>query len=162
MSTMTNDLFDVSELAHHGPENLFIASFTAIGAFSYLMFIDWVLGLVLLTVVPILFLFTWFFRKRFRSSMRRSTKAIASINARLESSISGIRVTKAFTNEATEKQRFEAANQEFVSSRSAVFSSMGKYFGRQSIVTDFFNVLIMVLGGYFLLSQCRNFNFGEL
>lgn len=161
MSTMTNDLFDVSELAHHGPENLFIASFTAIGAFSYLMFIDWVLGLVLLTVVPILFLFTWFFRKRFRSSMRRSKKAIASINARLESSISGIRVTKAFTNEATEKQRFEAANQEFVSSRSAVFSSMGKYFAVSQFVTDFFNVLIMVLGGYFLYRSVGNFNFGD-
>ena len=161
MSTMTNDLFDISELAHHGPENLFIASFTALGAFSYLMFIDWVLGLILLAVVPILFLFTWFFRKRFRSAMRRGKKAIASINARLESSISGIRVTKAFTNEATEKQKFEAANQELVSARSEVFSSMGKYFTVSQFVTDFFNVLIMVLGGYFLYRSIGSFNFGD-
>lgn len=161
MSTMTNDLFDISELAHHGPENLFIASFTALGAFSYLMFIDWVLGLILLAVVPILFLFTWFFRKRFRSAMRRGKKAIASINARLESSISGIRVTKAFTNEATEKQKFEAANQELVSARSEAFSSMGKYFAVSQFVTDFFNVLIMVLGGYFLYRSIGSFNFGD-
>ncbi len=161
MSTMTNDLFDVSELAHHGPENLFIASFTAIGAFTYLMLIDWILGLVLLAVVPILFFLTWFFRKKFRSSMRRSKIAIANINARLESSISGIRVTKAFTNEKTEKQRFEVANREFVNARTEAFSSMGKYFAVSQFVTDFFNVLILVLGGFFLYRSVGNFNYGD-
>ena len=85
MSTMTNDLFDVSELAHHGPENIFIASFTAIGAITYLMLIDWILGLILIAVIPILFFLTWFFRRKFRNAMRRSKKAIAGINARLES-----------------------------------------------------------------------------
>ena len=82
MSTMTNDLFDISELAHHGPENLFIASFTAIGAITYLMIIDWILGLILLGVIPILVFVTWFFRRKFRDSMRRSKKAIANLNAR--------------------------------------------------------------------------------
>ena len=161
MSTMTNDLFDISELAHHGPENIFIASFTAIGAFTYLMLIDWILGLILLGVVPILFLLTWFFRKRFRNAMRRSKKAIASINARLESSISGIRVTKAFTNEATERDRFEAANQEFVDARREVFSHMGKYFAFSQFMTDFFNVVILVVGGLFLYYGVGNFDFPD-
>ena len=150
MSTMTNDLFDISELAHHGPENLFIATFTAIGAITYLMTVDWILGLILLGAVPILFFLTWFFRRRFRTSMRRSKKAIALINARLESSISGIRVTKAFTNEEIEKQRFEEANQEYIEARKQVFSSMGKYFAVSQFVTDFFNVLILVVAGLFL------------
>ena len=158
MSTMTNDLFDISELAHHGPENLFIASFTAIGAFTYLMLIDWLLGLILLAVVPILFLLTWFFRKRFRNAMRRSKKAIASINARLESSISGIRVTKAFTNEETERKRFEEANEEYVEARREVFSHMGKYFAFSQFVTDFFNVVILVVGGVFLYYGIGGFN----
>ena len=161
MSTMTNDLFDISELAHHGPESLFIASFTAIGAITYLMFIDWILGLILLGVIPILFLLTWVFRRKFRDSMRRSKKAIASINARLESSISGIRVTKAFTNEEIEKERFEDANKDYISARRDVFSSMGKYFAVSQFVTDFFNVLILVVGGIFLYKGIGGFNYGD-
>ena len=161
MSTMTNDLFEISELAHHGPENLFIATFTAIGAFTYLMFIDWLLGLILLAAIPILFFLTWFFRRRFRSAMRRSKKAIASINARLESSISGVRVTKAFTNEEIEKERFEAANQEYIAARREVFSHMGKYFAVSQFVTDFFNVLILVVGGIFLYQGIGGFNYGD-
>ena len=161
MSTMTNDLFDVSELAHHGPENIFIASFTAIGAFTYLMIIDWLLGLILLAVVPILFFLTWFFRKRFRAAMRRSKKAIASINARLENSISGVRVTKAFTNEATERDKFEEANVDYTEARTQVYSAMGKYFAVSQFVTDFFNVLILVLGGIFLYRGIGGFNYGD-
>lgn len=158
MSTMTNDLFDISELAHHGPENLFIASFTAIGAITYLMFIDWILGLVLLGVIPIIFLLTWVFRRKFRTDMRNSKKAIANINARLESSISGIRVTKAFTNEEIERERFEETNKDYIKARTNVFSSMGKYFAISQFVTDFFNVLVLVLGGFFLLRKINGFN----
>ena len=158
MSTMTNDLFDISELAHHGPENLFIASFTAIGAITYLMFIDWILGLVLLGVIPIIFLLTWVFRRKFRTDMRNSKKAIANINARLESSISGIRVTKAFTNEEIERDRFEETNKDYIKARTNVFSSMGKYFAISQFVTDFFNVLVLVLGGLFLLRGINGFN----
>ena len=161
MSTMTNDLFEISELAHHGPENLFIASFTAIGAFTYLMLIDWLLGLILLAAIPILFLLTWFFRRKFRSAMRRSKKAIASINARLESSISGVRVTKAFTNEGTERRRFEEANDEYIDARREVFAYMGRYFAVSQFVTDFFNVLILVVGGIFLYKGIGGFNYGD-
>ena len=161
MSTMTNDLFEISELAHHGPENLFIASFTAIGAFTYLMIIDWLLGLILLAAIPILFFLTWFFRRKFRSAMRRSKKAIASINARLESSISGVRVTKAFTNEGTERKRFEEANDEYIDARREVFAYMGRYFAVSQFVTDFFNVLILVVGGIFLYKGIGGFNYGD-
>ena len=161
MSTMTNDLFDVSELAHHGPENIFIASFTAIGAITYLMLIDWILGLILIAVIPILFFLTWFFRRKFRNAMRRSKKAIAGINARLESSISGIRVTKAFTNEETEQKRFEEANQEYIKARRDVFASMGKYFAVSQFITDFFNVLVLVVGGLFLYKGIGGFDFAD-
>lgn len=161
MSTMTNDLFDISELAHHGPENLFIASFTAIGAITYLMIIDWILGLVLLGVIPILFFLTWVFRRKFRTDMRNSKKAIANINARLESSISGVRVTKAFTNEEIERERFEETNKDYIQARTNVFSSMGKYFAISQFVTDFFNVLVLVLGGLFLYKGIGGFNYGD-
>ena len=158
MSTMTNDLFDISELAHHGPENLLVATFTAVGAITYLMIIDWILGLILLGLVPLLFFVTWFFRRKFRAAMRRSKKAIAGINARLESSISGIRVTKAFTNEETERARFEEANQEYIEARREVFGSMGKYFAVSQFITDFFNVLVLVAGGIFLYKGIGDFD----
>ena len=158
MSTMTNDLFDISELAHHGPENLLVATFTAVGAITYLMIIDWILGLILLGLVPLLFFVTWLFRRKFRAAMRRSKKAIAGINARLESSISGIRVTKAFTNEETERARFEEANQEYIEARREVFGSMGKYFAVSQFITDFFNVLVLVAGGIFLYKGIGDFD----
>ena len=161
MSTMTNDLFDISELAHHGPENLFIATFTALGAITYLLIIDWILALILIAVIPLLVFLTWFFRKRFRNAMRRSKKAIAIINARLESSISGIRVTKAFTNEETERVRFEEANQEYINARREVFSSMGKYFAFSQFITDFFNVLVLVVGGIFLYKGIGGFDLAD-
>ena len=158
MSTMTNDLFDISELAHHGPENLLVATFTAVGAITYLMIIDWILGLILLGLVPLLFFVTWLFRRKFRAAMRKSKKAIAGINARLESSISGIRVTKAFTNEETERARFEEANQEYIEARREVFGSMGKYFAVSQFITDFFNVLVLVAGGIFLYKGIGDFD----
>ena len=161
MSTMTNDLFDISELAHHGPENLFIATFTAIGAITYLMIIDWILGLILIAIIPLLVFVTWFFRRKFRASMRQSKKAIAEINARLESSISGIRVTKAFTNEETERARFEKANQGYIDVRRDVFASMGKYFAVSQFITDFFNVLVLVVGGIFLYQGIGNFDIAD-
>ena len=98
MSRMTNDLFDISELAHHGPENIFIAGFTLLASFIYLSIINWILALIIFACVPLLFLVTSHFRHQMRVAMMESKVAIAEVNSSLESSISGIRVTKAFTN----------------------------------------------------------------
>ncbi|MBQ2750576.1 MAG: ABC transporter ATP-binding protein, partial [Clostridia bacterium] len=107
MSRMTNDLFEVSELAHHGPENLFICSVMVVGSFTYLCTIDWVLTLVIFACVPILVSVSLILRKKMRDAFMESRKSIAEINSALESSISGIRVTKAFTNFDTESKKFE-------------------------------------------------------
>ena len=80
LTRITNDLQDVSELAHHGPENVLVASFTIIGSITYLICINWILGLVLLCIVPILFTVTWHFRKQFKKSMRETRRATAKIN----------------------------------------------------------------------------------
>ena len=103
MSRMTNDLFDISEIAHHGPENIFIAGFTLLASFIYLMLINWILALIIFACVPLLILVTAHFRHQMRVAMRESKIAMAKINASLESSISGIRVTKAFTNTKKEQ-----------------------------------------------------------
>lgn len=157
LSTMTNDLFEVSELAHHGPENILIAGFTLLGSIVYLFTINWILGLVLLGVVPILLFVTWVYRKKFRDHMRASRRATAQINVSLNSSISGIRVTKAFTNQGIEKEKFEQSNQEFVKVRTNVFSSMGQYFSISQFVTDFFNVLVLLVGGLLLYFEFDQF-----
>lgn len=157
MSRMTNDLFDISELAHHGPENLFIAGFTLIGAFIYLIFINWVLALICFAMVPILFSITLYFRKRMRDAFVASRIAIAKVNASLESSISGIRVTKAYNNADIEKEKFNETNQEFVNARKSAFSAMATFFSSSQFVTDVFNVIILIAGGLFLFNGDLSF-----
>lgn len=158
LSTMTNDLFDVSELAHHGPENILVASFTIIGSLVYLMFINWILGIILIGVIPLLFIITWHYRKQFRNSMRETRRLTAKINSRMESSVTGIRVTKAFTNEQLEKQKFDNCNNEYVQVRGQVFGYMGRYFSISQFITDFFNVIVLVCGGLFIYYGVDSFD----
>lgn len=150
MSRLTNDLFDISELAHHGPENLFIASITIITSFTYLMFINWILGLIAFFMLPILLGIAIFFRKRMLKAFRASKVAIAEINGSIESSISGIRVTKAYTNANKELEKFDISNQKFIDARSSCFKSMAKFFSSSQFITDVFNVLVILGGGLFL------------
>lgn len=150
MSRMTNDLFEVSELAHHGPENIFIASFTLLGALGYLMSINWILGLICFGMVPLLFVVSSIYRKKMKQAFTESRKAVAQINASLESSISGIRVTKAYTNEETEEEKFEQSNGEFFKARKIAYSAMSKYFASSQFITDVFNVVLLVGGAFFI------------
>lgn len=161
LSNMTNDLFEISELAHHGPENILIAGFTIIGGIAYLLWINWILGLILLAVVPLLFLVTFYFRMQFRDSMRKTRVATAKINVRLENSISGIKVTKAFTNDKLEHEKFEKCNQEYTDIRTQVFGSMGRYFSISQFITDFFNVVIILVGGLLLYFGVNQFAVAE-
>ncbi|MCQ2742931.1 MAG: ABC transporter ATP-binding protein/permease [Bacilli bacterium] len=158
ISTMTTDLFEISELAHHGPENVLVAGFTMLGAFGYLMYINWMLGLILLGLIPFLFGITWFFRKRFRTSMRETRRLTAKISSRMESSITGIRVTKAFTNEGVDKARFEKCNEEYAEVRTHVFADMGRFFSVSQFMTDFFNIVIMLVGGLFIYYNIDKFD----
>ena len=150
MSRMTNDLFDISELAHHGPENIFIAGFTLLASFIYLSIINWILALIIFACVPLLFLVTSHFRHQMRVAMMESKVAIAEVNSSLESSISGIRVTKAFTNIKKEQEKFEVTNQKFVKARSSAFDAMGKFFASSQFITDVFNIIVLIAGGLFL------------
>ena len=150
MSRMTNDLFDISEIAHHGPENIFIAGFTLLASFIYLTLINWILALIIFACVPLLILVTAHFRHQMRVAMRESKIAMAKINSSLESSISGIRVTKAFTNTKKEQEKFEKSNESFVKARSSAFNAMGKFFASSQFITDIFNIIVLLAGGIFL------------
>lgn len=150
MSRMTNDLMDISELAHHGPENLLISSVSIIISFVYLCTINWKLTLVIFACVPFLIAVAMLLRKKMRDAFKASRVAVGQINAALESSISGIRVTKAFTNQQKEEEKFEEGNAAFIKSRSEAYQAMGQFHAGTSFITDVFNVVILVGGGLLL------------
>ena len=150
MSRMTNDLMDISELAHHGPENLIISTISIVASFIYLCTINWWMTLIVFACVPFLVVITMILRKRMRSAFMRSRQAVAEINASLESSVSGIRVTKAFNNAKKESQKFEEGNSRFVSARSDAYKAMGQFHAATSFVTDIFNVVVLIAGGFFM------------
>lgn len=150
MSRMTNDLQQVSELAHHGPENIFICGIMIIGSFTYLCTINIFLTLIIFTCVPFLILVSLILRKRMTQAFMDSRKSVAVINASLESSISGIRVTKAFTNNAKEQEKFELGNEMYVEARGRSYKAMGQFHSSTSFITDVFNVLILIAGGIFI------------
>lgn len=150
MSRMTNDLFDISELAHHGPENLIISAITILLSFFYLTTINIYLTLIIFICIPFLLITAAMLRKKMRSAFKKSRAALAVINAALESSISGIRVTKAFTNANKEQEKFDAGNAEFVNARKEAYSAMGKFHASTAFITDVFNVIVLIAGGLFL------------
>lgn len=150
MSRMTNDLMDISELAHHGPENIIISSISIITSFVYLGTINWGLTLIIFICVPVLLFVSMFLRVRMREAFAESRKSIAQINASLQSSISGIRVTKAFTNAEKESIKFEKGNAEFTEARRAAYKAMGQFHSTTSFITDVFNVIVLIAGGLFL------------
>ncbi|MBQ4098082.1 MAG: ABC transporter ATP-binding protein [Clostridia bacterium] len=150
MSRMTNDLNDISELAHHGPENVLISGISIIAAFIYLMTINVYLTLIIFVCVPFLLIISFSVRQKMRDAFMESRKSVAQINASLESSISGIRVTKAFTNSASEKEKFEKGNNWFVEARRKAFKAMGVFHSTSTLVTEVFNVVVLIAGGLFL------------
>ncbi|MBR5961484.1 MAG: ABC transporter ATP-binding protein [Clostridia bacterium] len=150
MSRMTNDLFEVSELAHHGPENIIISVLSIVISFVYLSTIDIWLTLIIFACVPFLIVISWSLRKKMRQAFRDTRSAVAEINASMESSISGIRVTKAFTNAEKEKEKFEIGNGKFQKARQGAYSAMGRFHSGNTFVTDVFNVVVLIAGGLFL------------
>lgn len=152
MTRLTSDLFEVTELAHHGPENLLISSVMIILSFVYLITIDWILTLIIFACVPILMFVTAHYRKAMKKAFDERRKSNATINAAVESSVTGIRVTKAYTNSQTEVEKFKKGDKEFVDSSKDAYSAMAKFHSSTMFVTEIFNVFILIAGGLFLYS----------
>ena len=152
MTRLTSDLFEVVELAHHGPENVLISSIMIVLSFGYLITIDWILTLIIFTCVPILIVVTIKLRKAMKSAFNDRRKSTAIINAAVESSVTGIRVTKAYTNYETEIKKFEKGDKEFVDSSYRAYNAMAKFHSSTTFITEVFNVFILIAGGLFLYS----------
>ena len=152
MTRMTSDLFDVVELAHHGPENIIITTASVVISFAYLMSINIPLSLILLVCVPMLIIISATLRKKMRTAFKKRRESNAVINAALESSISGIRVTKAFTNADKEIEKFSGGNVQFVENSRAAYKAMGQFHSQTTFITDIFNVILLIAGGFFLFN----------
>jgi len=159
MTRMTNDLFEVVELAHHGPENLLTSSIMIILSFIYLCTINIWLTLIIFACVPLLVIVSAYYRKKMREAFAERRESNAVINASLESSITGIRVTKAYTNFDKELEKFEVGNDMFVKASLKSYRAMGRFFSSTNFITDVFNVIILIAGGLFLYDG--RINFGE-
>ncbi|MBQ8449098.1 MAG: ABC transporter ATP-binding protein, partial [Clostridia bacterium] len=150
MTRITSDLFEVCELAHHGPENLLISSAMIILSFSYLFTIDSILTLIIFTCMPIMIAVSVHYRKSMEKAFDDRRKSNATINASVESSVTGIRVTKAYTNSAREIEKFRKGDEEFVDASRSAYKAMAKFHSSTSFITDIFNVFILIAGGLFL------------
>ncbi len=152
MSRMTGDLFDVSELAHHGPEDLFISFVQFVGAFIILMTISPLLTLISFSVIPPLVFFVTKLRRKLGTASRLSRREIAELNAGLENSISGIRVTRAFNAAATEEAGFGRNNRAYLASRAKFCHAMGVFHGWMGFGTDLLSLLVLGLGGSLIIT----------
>lgn len=150
MSNLTNDIFEISELAHHGPENVIMCTLMIILSFIYLATINLNLTLIIFASVPFLFFISMKLRKKMREASRKSKIAMSGINAGISSSISGIRVTKAFNNSELEMKKFDGYNKDFIEARKLHFKSFATFNSSTSFITDFFNVICLISGGIFL------------
>ncbi len=159
MTRMTNDLFEVSELAHHGPENLLTSSVMIVLSFTYLCTLNVPRTLIIFACVPVLAVVSVHYRKLMRKAFTERRQSNAVINAALESSITGVRVTKAYTNADEELRKFEIGNRKFIDASALSYKAMGKFHSSTNFVTDVFNVIILIAGGMFL--YLGKINFGE-
>ncbi len=157
MTRMTSDLNDVSELAHHGPENIIISTVSVVISFAYLISINVWLALIIFLCVPLLVIVSIKTREKMRNAFMESRQAVGVINASVESSVSGIRITKAFTNAEKEKEKFEEGNYQFQEARRKAYKAMGEFHSMTTFVTDIFNVAILIAGGLFMYNNQINF-----
>lgn len=150
MSKLVSDLFDISEFAHHGPENLFISLIKIIGSFVLLSFIHIPLTLILLCVTMIMLVFSYHQNKRMQETFTDNRRKIAGVNARLQDSLAGIRVVKSFANEDLEREKFYQSNVRFLKSKENNYKIMGIFYGGNKFFEGLLYIVILVAGGYFV------------
>lgn len=150
MSKLVSDLFDISEFAHHGPENVFISLLKIIGSFVLLMMINVPLTLILIVVTICMLGFSLNQNRKMQSVFMDNRQKIAGVNASLQDSLAGIRVVKSFANEDLEREKFNYSNDMFLKSKTNNYSRMGSFYGGNSFFQGLLFIVILVAGGYFV------------
>ncbi|WP_026834463.1 ABC transporter ATP-binding protein [Eubacterium xylanophilum] len=153
MSRITSDLFDITELLHHGPENIAISVVKIVGAFVILANISWRLTLAAFVLVPIMFAYAFFLNKKMKRAFKRNRVKIAEINTQIEDNLSGIRVVKSFANEKIENKKFRKGNDGFLDAKKDSYKYMGFYQSGLTAFTMMINVMVIVFGGIMMAKR---------
>lgn len=156
MSRMVNDLNEISELAHHGPEDLFISIFMLCGSFLVLSSINLSLTLIVFAFIPIIVLVTWSSRKKMKNAFRLTREKTSLINSTIENSIAGIKVTKAYVTHDYDNKRFAKSNSAFYEARKAAYHVMAKYFVNINLSLDLLDYVVLILGGLYTMNGFIN------
>lgn len=150
MSRITNDLFEISELFHHGPEDLVISIIKFVGTFIILCMINVKLALIACGIIPIMFVYAFILNRRMKRAFKRNRAKIAEINASIEDNLSGIRVVKSFANENIELEKFREGNDGFLRSKRNSYQYMGVYHSGLNAFINLITVIVIVAGGIFI------------
>ena len=151
MSRLTADLFDITELAHHGPEDIFISGVTILGSLAVMFTIQWRLALVIACILPVFFLVVWKCRASMQEASRRVKQKTATINADIESGLSGIRTAKAFANEEMELEKFDSSNDTYKTSKRQFHKAMGRFNATMEFFLCLLSAAVIGAGGLFIM-----------
>jgi ATP-binding cassette subfamily B protein len=157
MSRMTGELFDITELAHHGPEDLFISLVTVIGAIAIMFTIHWQLALVVMILIPIFIIVTALNRRSMMAASRGVKQTMAVINADIESSLSGMRTAKAFSNEGAEASKFNRSNEQFKTSKRNFHKAMGRFTASMEFFMCVLPLAVITVGGVYIMRGEMNY-----
>lgn len=160
MSRITSDLFDITELLHHGPENIILSVLKIVGAFVILMNINGWLVLAAFIVLPFMFAFAFLLNKKMRGAFKRNREKIAEINAQIEDNLSGIRVVKSFANEDIEAEKFKIGNDGFLAAKKNSYHYMGCFQAGVGVFTTLIQVNVILVGG--ILIACQKVDISDL
>ena len=151
MSRLTSDLFEVTELAHHGPEDLFISAVTIVGALIVMFSIQWRLALVVSLIIPIFMVVVMYRRRQMSAASRAAKQKTGVINAEIESGLSGVRTTKAFANEEKQQTRFDGANEIFKTAKRGFHKEMGLFNASMEFFICILSVVVIAVGGWLIM-----------
>ena len=157
MNRMTGDLFEITELSHHGPEDLFVAFVTIVGAICIMFTVQWQLALVILIIIPIFLAVVMLCRKNMVTTSRNVKITMSEINGEIESGLSGIRTSKAFANEESDYRKFAQANEKFKTAKCASYSAFGKFNSSLEYFMCIMPVVIMAFGGWLIMKDNMNY-----
>ena len=150
MSRLVSDLFDISEAAHHGPENLFISLVKIVGSFIFLFIIQWKLAIILLVIVLLMIFFSAKQNRRMQATFLDNRRKIGDINASLQDSLSGIRIVQSFANEDIEREKFRLGNEAFLDSKRDNYHAMGSFQSGNTFFQEMMYLVTLLAGGYFI------------
>ena len=157
MNRLTGDLFEITELAHHGPEDLLISALTIVGALGVMFSIEWRLALVVAVIIPVFLVVVMLCKRSMSDASLQVKQKMASINADIESCISGIRTSKAFANEEVDQARFDQSNDMFKSSKSGYYKAMGRFNASLEFFMCIMPVAVITFGGWLIMQGRMNY-----